>query len=154
MSTDKRDAIRRSLLKLVESYTVELVEQTMALLDEAVSEPVPAYSPSLAPKSTQSKSRGLLIDGTLLTVTFRGRTCFLGNTLPFRLLARLAKRPNAYVPHQVLLDDVWQGPRSDSAIRSVVKVLRSKLRKSGLGELADAITGSQRGHYVLRLQDN
>jgi Transcriptional regulatory protein, C terminal len=83
-------------------------------------------------------------------VSFRGDTCILGNGLLFRFLAFLADRPNAYLTYQELLDEVWDGPRSDSAIRSVVKRLRVLLRQKGMPELADAIDGSMPGRYGLR----
>jgi hypothetical protein len=86
-----------------------------------------------------------------LVVTFRGRTCYLGNTLPFRLLARLAHRPGCYVTHDDLFTDVWDGAvRSGSVIRGTVKVLRQKLREAGMGDLAAAIDGSVPGRYALR----
>jgi hypothetical protein len=84
--------------------------------------------------------------------TSGGKTCFLGNTRPFRFLARLAQRPNAYIPYEDLLSDVWQGLLSDSAVRSVAKALRQRLRQAGLGDLADAIDGTVAGHYTLRLR--
>jgi len=50
-----------------------------------------------------------------------------------------------------LLDDVWEGPRTDSAIHSAVKVLRKKLREADMEDLTHAIDGSVYGHYGLRL---
>jgi DNA-binding winged helix-turn-helix (wHTH) protein len=86
-----------------------------------------------------------------LSVTFQGKDCFLGNTLPFKFLSHLARRPNAYVSYEDLLADVWRGVRSDSAVRSVVKALRARLRRAGLDGLADAIDGTVAGHYALKL---
>lgn len=96
-------------------------------------------------------SRNFFVDRSRLTVTFRGKSCFLGNTLPFRFLERLAEKPNTFVPHEELLTDVWEGNRSDAAVRSVVKTLRRKLRDAGLTEVADAIDGTTSGHYTLKL---
>jgi hypothetical protein len=50
-----------------------------------------------------------------------------------------------------LLDDVWHCKRTKSAVKSVVKSLRIKLRVAGLTELAQAIDGSVYGHYALKL---
>src|SRR5437899_13066336 len=86
------------------------------------------------------------IETNLMSVTFRCKTCFLGNTLAFKLLCRLARRPNTYVSYEELLADVWHGVRSNSAVRSVVKTLRSKLRREGLAILAQAIDGVVPGH--------
>jgi DNA-binding response OmpR family regulator len=154
MDADRRESVRRSLRALAESYaaTMRLMEQTYALLsDELALDPLDylarhtaAGQPTAGPEP--------VVDEALLTVSFRGRACFLGNTLPFRLLVRLARRPNCYVTHDDLLADVWDGGlRSEGAVRSVVKVLRQKLRGAGLGDLADAIDGSSPGRYALRL---
>ena len=92
-----------------------------------------------------------VIDHSRFTVTFGGRTCRLGNTIPFRFLARLAESPGRYVSHEQLVDDVWDGQGSDDALRSVVKHLRRRLREAGLDDLAGAINGLTPGHFVLRL---
>jgi DNA-binding response OmpR family regulator len=103
------------------------------------------------PKPDQGREHPLRIEQALLSVTYQGKTCFLGNTLPFKLLCQLARRPNTYIPHEELLADVWQCIRSDAAVRSVVKTLRKKLRQAGLVALAQAIDGSESGHYSLKL---
>ncbi|QDV25891.1 winged helix-turn-helix domain-containing protein [Aureliella helgolandensis] len=90
------------------------------------------------------------IDQQMLCVYHDGKCCFLGNTLPFKILARLMRTPGIYVPHNVLLKELWEGVRSDSAIRSVIKTLRIKLRKAGLNAVADRIDGSVRCHYSFR----
>ncbi len=154
MDTDRREQIRRSLTQLADSYraTMEVMEATLALLCEELSLDPLAYLRSRTPPPRGDDPAGLVIDPGLLTVHFRGRACFLGNTLPFHLLTRLARRPNTYVSYEDLLTEVWDGGlRSDTAVRSVVKTLRQKLRDAGLAELAAAIDGTSRGHYALRL---
>ena len=94
-----------------------------------------------------------LMDLSRFSVRHEGRICFLGNTLPFRLLARLLRRPNSYVSHQILLDEIWDGIRSPEAVRSVVKTLRSKLRDAGLVTLSNSIDGKTRGHYAVLLPE-
>jgi DNA-binding response OmpR family regulator len=88
----------------------------------------------------------------MLSVNFEGKACFLGNTYPFKLIACLARRPNTYVTHEVLLSEVWEGIRCNATVRSAVKVLRKKLRQAGMAALADAIDGSTSGHYALKLK--
>ena len=95
------------------------------------------------------KAKQGLLDPQLLSVVYRGKRCFLGNTLPYRLLERLAGQPNRYVSYETLLDEVWHNQRSREAVRSVVKVLRAKLRSAGLGTVAAIIDGNVRGHYAL-----
>ena len=92
-----------------------------------------------------------IADQSSLSVVWEGRRCYLGQTLPFRLFERLARRPNQYVTYEQLLQDVWEGPRSNEAIRSVVRYLRRKLKDAGMGDLADAIDGSNRECYGLIL---
>ena len=92
-----------------------------------------------------------IADRSLLSVRWRGKSCFLGNTLPFRFFERLARRPNQYYSYEQLLDEVWEGTRTFSAIRSVVKVLRRKLVAAGMDDLANAIDGSVSRHYGLML---
>lgn len=92
-----------------------------------------------------------LIDCGLMSINWRGHSCFLGNTLPFKLFERLARRPNHYVHCDQLLVDVWRGRRSIGAVRSVIKVLRQKLCAAGMSDLAQAIDGSVAGHYALKL---
>ena len=93
------------------------------------------------------------MDHSTFSVRHEGGICFLGNTLPFRLLARLLRRPNSYVSHQILLDEIWEGIRSPEAVRSVVKTLRSKLRDAGLVTLSNSIDGKTRGHYAVFLSE-
>jgi DNA-binding response OmpR family regulator len=153
MDIDLREALRGSLRTLAASQaaTITHMEQMYELLRQfLVLDPLDYFLKK--PTTCSSDNNRLpMIDWARLSVTFRERTCFLGNTLPFRLLSRLAVRPNTFVSHEDLLAEVWQGTRSDAAIRSVVKTLRQKLRRAGLLDLAVAIDGSQPGYYVLRL---
>jgi hypothetical protein len=153
MTPDRREQIRRSLACLAESHaaTMNLLEQTLTLLCEELSlDPLTYFR-------TQSSSPGgypgLAVDPGELVINFAGKKCFLGGRLPFRFLARLAQRPNRYFTYEELLADVWDGCcRSDASVRSVVKVLRRKLREAGMGELADAIDGTVPGRYALKLE--
>jgi DNA-binding response OmpR family regulator len=154
MDADPRAALLASFLALAESFaaTAHLLEQARALLLEELAREAPHSSGTYpAVTATESSNGRLVIDDDQLTVTYRGRSCYLGNTLPFRLLARLARRPNRYFTHVELLDYVWKGARTTDAIRSVVKTLRQKLRQDGLDELAAAIDGSAPGRYALKL---
>ena len=86
-----------------------------------------------------------------MSVVYRGRSCFLGNTLPLRFIERLLLSPNQYLSHEQLQDDVWNAVRSPEAIRSVVKELRARLRRAGMSRLAESIDGRVGGHYALML---
>jgi DNA-binding response OmpR family regulator len=92
-----------------------------------------------------------LLDESTLSVIWKGRTLHLGHTLAFRLLARLARRPNQYVTHLDLLHDVWDDEELATAtVRSLVRRLRLKLQDGGMSDLAAAIRGHN-GRYILDL---
>ncbi len=98
----------------------------------------------------QNKQRPLLDESTL-SVIWNDKILHLGHTLAFRLLARLARRPNQYVTHLDLMRDVWDDDDLATAtIRSLVRELRRKLRSGGMSDLADAIYGHN-GRYMLDL---
>jgi len=154
MDQNRRDLIALALRGLAESHaaTMTFLEQAMNLLSEEFNiDPLTYLQSRPLPPVTAASTRHLVIDRSMLSVTFRGKSCFLGGSLPFKLLCRLAQKPNAYVTYEELLDDVWTYRVSDGAVRTVVKNLRSMLRKAGMDELANAIDGSVYGHYALRL---
>jgi DNA-binding response OmpR family regulator len=72
--------------------------------------------------------------------------------MAFKLLERLARRPDHFVHCDVLLRELWDCHTSREAVRSAVKVLRQKLNAAGMGDLAEAIDGSTSHHYRLMLK--
>ena len=109
-----------------------------------------AHNPPAALPGTSS-SRPVIADRATFCVHWANRTCHLGNTMAFKLLERLARRPNQLVPCYVLLEELWDRYASRDALRSAVKVLRNKLNAAGMGDLAKAIDGSTSHHYGLML---
>ena len=102
-------------------------------------------SPNAVPASR------LVVDEARFSVGWEGASCYLGYTIPFKLLRRLARRPNHFVSCDQLRQDVWLGvDRADSTIRSEVRHLRRKLVAAGCGELAAKLCG-RNGHYALLL---
>jgi len=94
-----------------------------------------------------------IVSPTAKTVTWRGRSCKLGNTMLFRLMERLNKRPNSYISYSQLINDVWRGDcRSDETIRSTVRLLKKRLKAARMGMLAKAIR-SDKQHYYLDLDE-
>lgn len=90
-----------------------------------------------------------LLDESTFSVTWQGKSLRLGHTRSFWLLARLARRPNQYVTHLDLLNDVWDDDEMTTAtIRSTICQLRKRLRRNGMTSLAEAIHGHH-GHYTL-----
>ena len=154
MDANKRTQIRRTLRSLAEAHaaTIDLMEQTLTLLsDELAMDAIVFWKSRGSAVHVSSAQRLPNVDYDHLQVMYQGKTCFLGNTLPFRFLARLVRRPNRFFTYEELQQDVWEGPRSDAAIRSVVKRLRQSLRRQGMPELAEAIDGSMAGRYRLRI---
>jgi len=154
MNTDKRERIRNALRSLAESHaaTIKLMEEMSALISEELAlDPFTFWKTRPAQSGSATLNDGLQIDQEYFTISFDGRTCFFGNSLGFRLLERLARRPNVYLSYEELLAAVWDGVRTDSAVRAVVKRLRDKLRRLEMTKLADALDGSTSGHYALRL---
>ena len=141
--TTKR--IQQSLQRLAVAQQAAMTqtEETIALLAELL-------ELSQSPEDAKNSHRPM-VDAATFSVRWRNETCFLGNTLPFRLFARLARSPNQYIAHLDLLDDVWGGDRRDSTIRGVIKRLRDRLDEAGMEELAKSIDGSVSGYYCLKL---
>lgn len=154
ITAEKREQIRVTLKQLAEvnAATMQLLETMSSLLSlELALDPL-AYLRSLPePAPTKLSQAVPIADPTRFSIIYRGKACYLGYTLPFRLFARLVRRPNVYFKNEALLADVWGDDRSPEAIRSVVKILRSRLRRAGMKDLADAIDGSEPGHYALKL---
>ena len=81
-----------------------------------------------------------------------GSSCNLGATIPLRLLDRLCRRPNCFVCHENLLQDVWHGSRkSQSTVRSTIRRLKSRLRNAGMEDLACRIR-CEGGRYAFMLE--
>ena len=91
------------------------------------------------------------IDDATLSVRWHGLACSLGATIPLRLLDRLCRRPNCFVSHEDLLQDVWHGARkSQNTVRSTVRRLKRSLEGAGMKGLAQCIQ-CEGGSYGLVL---
>jgi len=111
----------------------------------------PVIQTQPAAPSGNGTARPLVTDRTTFCAHWADQTCHLGNTMAFKLLERLARRPNHLVHCNLLLDELWEPHTSYDAVRSAVKILRRKLRAAGMGDLAKAIDGSTAHHYGLML---
>jgi DNA-binding response OmpR family regulator len=153
MNAERTEQLHVTLRNLARAHAaaIEFMEQALALVsDDLALDPV-IFLRAGTPSVPESRAGAPFVDEAMLSITFRGRSCFLGNTLPFRFFARLAQRPNTYLTYEQLFNDVWQCDRSDAAVRSAVKRLRKAFRQNDMSELADAIDGSVAGHYGLKL---
>jgi DNA-binding response OmpR family regulator len=138
------------LLRATAALRANLVTM-LARVDELsdLVEQVGSRAASPAPVTLAVGKGPLQLDRTTFTVRWDGRSCALGHSTAFRLLERLARRPNEYVSTDRLLDELWLGPRSYSTLRSTVCRLKSRLRGAGMSDLAVRIDGGAHGHYAL-----
>lgn len=153
MITTREQQLRESLKRLAAIHAAEIsiLEESISILQselDALTQPRPPVTQNPVATSQMADPR---IDYGLMCVVFRGRHCFLGNTLMLRFFERLARRPNCYLSYEVLLNDVWNAVRESSSVRSVVKELRAKFRAAGMSPLSDVIDGSVTRHYGLML---
>ena len=148
----KADVARPSMLPILEHNTLPLkqlidltihLKRVTAVLENAVS--------SVTNGSRGNNASSSIADRGTFSAMWQGKSCYLGNTISFKLLERLSRRPNQFVHYEVLLQDVWEAQRSQETVCSAVKVLRRKLASAGLGDLAKAIDGSTAHHYRLSL---
>jgi len=98
----------------------------------------------------KTQKRPLLDKGTF-EVVWKNKKVYLGNTVLFRFMERLARCPNFHVTHLALLKDVWEIKNESSKtarLRTAVRRLRATLREGGMDGLAKAIVAHE-GHYVL-----
>ena len=86
-----------------------------------------------------SRQHRLIIDATTFTVKWRDQSCHLGPTILFKLIRRLARRPDRFLTSDTLMEDVWERRCSDTAIRSAIKRLRWALHDAEMSEVAAAI---------------
>lgn len=148
MATSNSAALIRVARALRASLLVVLnhVDEVCDLLGDHVATPTDALveSPRALPE--------LRVERAAFSLTWKSRSCYLGNTLPFRLFERLARRPGHYLPVSQLAGELWDGPRAPSTVRSVVSDLRTRLSRGGLRDLAQRIDGSNAGYYGLSLE--
>jgi DNA-binding response OmpR family regulator len=127
----------------------------LAQVDELsdLAEKVAAGAAPPPPVTVAGRTTTLRLDRSTFTVRWDGRSCALGHSMAFRLLERLARRPNEYISMDRLLEELWTGPRTYSTVRSTVCRLKVRLGEDGLRDLAERIDGRVRGHYALVLRD-
>lgn len=152
--TTKREEVRRTLMSLAQAHisAMELMQHTLSLLDDEYALDAYSFWKSRRPTDPMADSFLPVADEKHLEIRYQNKSCFVGNRLPFWLFACLARRPNKFFNYRELFEEVWTGEvRSESAVRAVVKRLRSLLRDAQMPELAAAIDGSEPRHYRLLL---
>lgn len=154
MVETREQQIRANLKRLaaIHAATTSVLEESVAILEAELYSLTHSKQPIRRNGDPPPNSGQPSIDRSVMCVVYRGRRCFLGNTLMLKFMERLTRRPNCYISYDTLLSDVWNAIREPSTVRSVVKTLRAKLRSAGMSELSDAIDGSVFRHYGLILE--
>jgi hypothetical protein len=93
-----------------------------------------------------------IVDAGTFSVRWANRTCRLGNTVAFKLLTRLARRPDQYPSYESLRDGIWDEWKSDAAVQSAVKVLRRELNAAGMADLTLRTASSIASSGILALR--
>jgi DNA-binding response OmpR family regulator len=150
-SHSKNKQIREALTALAAAHAHAVVDIERAIESLSYVLDAQEQSEEFAALSIGNDLLRPKIDRETLSIAWKHRICFLGNTLPFLFIERLARSPNRYVSYEDLLEEVWGGDRKESTIRGVVKRLRDRLEEAGMSQLAKAIDGSVMGHYGLIL---
>jgi DNA-binding response OmpR family regulator len=142
------------LLKATQSLRLQLLAMLAAVDEVSAAAEIFAKGSASPPSVTVvAASSPLRIDRSTFAVTWQGKGCPLGNTTAFRLIEKLARRPEEYISIDQLLDDLWSAPRSYSTLRSTVCRLKAKLDTAGMRDLSLRIDGRVHGYYALRLKD-
>jgi DNA-binding response OmpR family regulator len=144
--------VRANLFSLFESvdHLCSIVDE-IAMGSDAQLKLTDSTRPSLT--SATGTEMTIAVDRQTMTVRCEGRQCHLGFTLLFRVMEKLAARPNQYIRIEHLMAEVWGAVRSSAAVRSAISDLRAKLTAAGMAKLAHRIDGSNRGHYALLLDE-
>ena len=132
---------------------------TNSLLGIAIGLRSDQASPTAETVSVQA-SRGKRIDGEICSHPFADREifafrygsgiCILGNSIEFRFIERLCRKPELYIDTGKLMEDVWDGRVvQKNTIAKTASNLRRKLREAGMSGVV--IDGKQKDHYRLHL---
>lgn len=109
-----------------------------------------AESRSIAEPVSGPSSDGFVVDQDTFSVAYGGRSCSLGNTVEFRLIARLHRSAGKYLSNVTLGEDVWSDDETrTNTIQATVSNLRRRLRDHQV--IGVVIDGDQPGHYGLFL---
>jgi len=136
-----------------------LKDRILEALDEMVTAHTTAASCAVEIRSVVSRIAGNGNDATIphvntstFSVEWDGKVCVFKDSLPFRLMETLCRRPGQVFSFDQLLRYVWSAhSKSPDTIRSTVRHLKRKLEKAEMKALAQAVKA--RGHgYCLSLQ--
>jgi hypothetical protein len=89
-----------------------------------------------------SSSNKLVVDRSTFTVTYKDKSCFLGNKRAFWLLERCQHARGTFLSIKTLIDDVWKGKEvSDEAVQRQISTLRTTLKTAGIDGIDFEVQG-------------
>ncbi|WP_439630596.1 winged helix-turn-helix domain-containing protein [Gemmata sp.] len=140
-------AIRRAFGDRAESLFQQEIP-ARSLLGVALERAAP-LAPGPAPAVAQGPPvPGFVVDPGRFEVRLDGVPCGLGNTLDFRLVARLAEARGQYVTVQTIAAEVWADPRANkNSIQRVASSVRRQFRDHGYSGVV--VDGDEDGYYRL-----
>jgi 7-cyano-7-deazaguanine synthase in queuosine biosynthesis len=139
-------------VKDVSDVVVRRQQPANCLLSIALGRTIPARRATTngPPNGTPEPRAALEFPEGTFEVRVRGKSCFLGNTLEYRFLERLASSLGRFVAVSTLYEEVWGDSQTGkNAVQRVCTNLRRQFRNAGIAELR--IDGKQVGHYRLVL---
>jgi hypothetical protein len=125
----------RRIQDLEARYTVKLIRQLEQLPVGATADPLENL---LGSQLGAAAAMGApIVDQTAMTVTWRGKSCLLGNTHLLGVMERIGRNPNRWVPYDRLKWDLWHNESiGDGAVKVTVVRLRQQLCRHGMDALA------------------
>lgn len=114
------------------------------------SEQVASWQAARCGNPEQPSKHGLVVDPRQFTISYQGQEpAFFGNTILFRLIARLARRANNFVSFNRLKVEVWHDEHTeDGTVSRTARRLREKINELGV---VGVTLETQPHHVKLRL---
>jgi hypothetical protein len=102
MDSYRRLQIQINLRRIVVAHlaAMKALEETSAMLTVEFDLAMESVDRRRSSSPNKSAANRPFVDRALLSVIHRGKSCFLGNTLPLRLIERLLRSPNQHVSHE------------------------------------------------------
>lgn len=153
--------VRDALVTLIQANAPRFIDRTMPPTsvigiaaglspDLGITAPAAAVTSPSDQAQQEAVDLSFRVDEGTFSVWNGGKSCSLGNTMEFRAIKRLARRPGHYVAVQALVDDAWGGAiRTNGAVQKTISNVRRRLREDGVQGIE--IDGRQRGHYALQI---
>jgi hypothetical protein len=149
--TNLRAAVNGHLEDWRRGFRDQAQSETTAEMAIGPERPAAAPEGAARQQTEPAAASGLIIAPDTFTVTYKGKPGFFGNSVAFRLLARLAESPGIYVALNILKWDVWHDEDiSDGRVQRQISNIRTLLRHAEIEGVE--IDGEQPQRYRLILR--